>query len=656
MTERRVTIRSTSVMGPHGPVGATGATGSTGPAGATGAPGLDGAAASQGDTGPTGPTGPIGVTGPTGAGVTGPTGATGATGPTGGNVLPNLAGLNVFGSSYTDPMAGMGTSGQSRPDLSLFAQVCVALGLDRSQVRHLGRSGGAILASGGFTSGGINYGDGGWYNVIRDFNPSRGAGPQRGGTMPTLMCWGVNDIDVFGQNANFQDAIEMAYTTLFARLRCCSVWEHNSSSVAYGGSWSGLVGDSNASSSGGSTRATVAGATATISVPSWFEGGTVVIGTWCHPTVGGTITATIGGNPVGSIDTIGLSQSVPAVSIVPGCIRITGLSAGAKTIVLTTSAHGATSGPPFDWWGIESLDDVPIVACNATFDYGTPRNPTEVQKHNDGLAAAAAAFDAIGIAELDTVLDPLPDFDAFEDGLHPGEHGARVGAAEIARVFATLAVNHESMLSTFREVSESSSPMLTPVKYAAINQYLHQDGAQADISGTLPEHTVVGGKIYYIPITVMAPCIIDSLIVNTLGTPGGSPFVVGAIYHDSFGRPGFRCGGSWNTSWGPGVRFLATSAGAVLLPYAGTYWIGVGFSGAGSPEMTSVHVSEARLIGRQTTNIGITFGGQACITETNVISGTNAPAWSSFILPNAGAVIGGEFWAPFVWARILRMA
>lgn len=572
-----------------------------------------------------------------------------------------MSSLLIAGHSFTDPMAGVVGSGVYRPDHSMIRRALQSLGLQEDQVRHLGVSGGAVLAHDGYTFSSINYGTGGWYNIIRDINPRRSAAPQEGGTPPVFFCWGINDVNLWGFDspdlAHFQVALEHAFRTLISRVRCVHVYEQDSATVVLGGAgWTTGIVNTTASSLGTYARTATNGNTATITVPSWFEGGTVVFGTWTHPTLNGTWTFTVDGVAAGSINTAEDRVDNGTAVISPICKRFTGLSAGAHTIVATAS--NITGALPFDWWGIESRtmhNPVVLATCPHYPSYSNPSGSDEaVDAYNTALDTMVDEFENVGIADIGRVMDTdLGIAASTDDGLHPGEAGSADCAAEIRRAFQSLSVGEADFSTTSRSFDGAALPLHRIRKLSGVSTYIHQAG----IAGAPVAAAITFRRIYWIPISVTTPCFIDSMVVECSASAVGGT-LRSAIYHDHHGYPTYRLHGSdFTAAFGVGVLFMVQPGGAasdwVQIPYVGRYWMALSLDNAsGTPSIYRTNVGATELIGRQTVSLTLSGGPQACITQTASYAGGTLPN-SPFV---TGATMSGETSSPFLFARVVNLA
>jgi hypothetical protein len=182
-----------------------------------------------------------------------------------------------------------------------------------------------------------------------------------------VLCWGINDLIFAGSTLPRQyHAIVEALRACMSRALAATVYEDTDGSVAYSAGWS-TVSVTNKNSGTGYHKSTTVGATATITVPGGFLGGTVALGfIGPYDDTGGTATVTVDGVLYGTVDTTGLyAQGFGTGNFYTGQVyRVTHLAAGAHTIVITV-ATASTDGIWFDYWQTESKTNQPdLVVAN----------------------------------------------------------------------------------------------------------------------------------------------------------------------------------------------------------------------------------------------------------------------------------------------------
>ncbi len=267
---------------------------------------------------------------------------------------------------------------------------------------------------------------------------------------------GINDVGNITLTATGYANVVKA---IISRLRSCSVFEHGHASVALtGGSWSSGSATSNWEVSGNdwATNSSAAGIV-TITVPSWFPGGTIALGVACKSNSSAVLTdgadwsaSVDGGAAVTLVTRSGDTFYKASGAYNPRVLRLTGLAAGAHTIVLSITA--LTGAAIFDYWQVEapsgSRPIVAVATCPrlpatgySNFATGLTQTTgdTAVEAQNVAVRAMVTEFDDhVVIAEVDAAFGrtdlPLSAGNYYglfaADSLHPTAkgYGAMAGA------------------------------------------------------------------------------------------------------------------------------------------------------------------------------------------------------------------------------------
>lgn len=259
----------------------------------------------------------------------------------------------------------------------------------------------------------------GWRLVMQSIIPPHGQDV-------VLLHFGVNDLSTYGTPA-YREPFKAAMRAMIARMRSSALFEDLSGTVAYSGTdWTAQA---NTGFNSGSTyrQCTTNGATVTISVPSYFQGGTIVLGFMASTNVGdGAVhTITVDGVGAGSLDTRGTQVTGKVNGPVK---RLTGLSAGAHTIVITTSS--VTNFTFFDYWAIEDPTPPVILLVNQNqlshLNNFPSLTDTVIDDLNARIAEVAAEFDDyVIVSDVDAALAKNNDY-FNSDGLHPNSLGHQV--------------------------------------------------------------------------------------------------------------------------------------------------------------------------------------------------------------------------------------
>jgi hypothetical protein len=279
-------------------------------------------------------------------------------------------------------------------------------------------------------------GNGGWAGVLQDITNGRTAAPYLPTTSVGVINYGINDVGKVG--TGIVSAYQEAMRTIIARYRAGAVFEDNSGTVSYSGTWvtdSGCVSaangipDATAYCSGATIhKTTAANSVATISVPSDFTGGTIDLGFTAESTGSGAtwsicVDNASCGSPV-TENTVNAAASGFKTGMVK---RLTGLTAGAHTIYvkdtsLTTQAY-------FDYWQIEAPSSPLLLVqnlariTNPSVYASHPATDANVATMNAALASVVTEFDSnVVTVDDDTALnDASANF--ATDGLHPNDQG-----------------------------------------------------------------------------------------------------------------------------------------------------------------------------------------------------------------------------------------
>jgi len=322
-------LGASGATGPSGTNGTDGATGSTGPQGITGTTGATGAGAT-GVTGPTGNAGPSGATGPTGNdGATG-SGATGATGPTGGQGTTGATGAGSTGATGPAGATGAGSTGATGPsgatgavgsgaapitqihsltmmghswaagvnvgseqvqnEVGITGRLAGMLGITAQNLLHLGQSGSYLTYGNG-------PGNAGWGSIYQYVLPWSSTGDLESGETnvdvpiseqsgASVFLFGVNDVirDNVSWPTQGLNAWSNTLTASISRVQAGAFFGSSTTSGSI--TWNGTISTSGtwttvasiSQNSGPAYRyASANAASITVTLPTDFSGGTVVI-------------------------------------------------------------------------------------------------------------------------------------------------------------------------------------------------------------------------------------------------------------------------------------------------------------------------------------------------------------------------------------------
>jgi hypothetical protein len=293
----------------------------------------------------------------------------------------------------------------------------------------------------GTVFGVTNNGDGGWAQVYRYCAPEAHAAPYLARRSVVWLEQGINDLVYLGPSAT---AFDNAMNAMIARFRAAAVFEETDASVAYGGAWSTVSGGTFPVkfSSGTSLKSNTAGVspTVTITVPSDFPGGAVVLSFVCDDNGYGALwDLTVDGVGAGQVESRNVNPKAYVTGTAPkyGVVtkRISGLAAGTHTIVATVNTRNNTAY--FDCWWIEAPTPPLVFVANmwhttATFYSLSAVDPypivaSDITNLNTQIANIVASWDSsVVLVDLDSVINPATD--TIGDGLHLNDQGHKNAA------------------------------------------------------------------------------------------------------------------------------------------------------------------------------------------------------------------------------------
>jgi hypothetical protein len=279
--------------------------------------------------------------------------------------VPNF--WTAYGHSYF--MYAFGTRTPAGRADSIFRNT---MNVDHTSWRNFAVAGSRLIFQGAST--------GGW---VRPMSTLLGAPPgatsqgapyiSQGGAY--LLCWGLNDVGYNGNTAQNNAAFASVMTAVISRCRA-SVFRPSNYAGAAGTGTIAYVGFTNfgtdtaawidQSSNGFVEYSTTVGNTITITLPSDYNGETVVTGFLGTAGVtGGTLTYS---GTAGVTGTLYTGNVVPAASLgVPYIVRrITGLTSAnaSQTIIMTVSSLDSGGSVTFDGFWLEADNPPPVLVCN----------------------------------------------------------------------------------------------------------------------------------------------------------------------------------------------------------------------------------------------------------------------------------------------------
>lgn len=336
------------------------------------------------------------------------------------------------------------------------ARLCAALGAEEVLYGHTS----AVLAwddSSGFP--------GGYATAFNAFRPRvyhqitqyanylpRNASPYLPLAPVTVYYYGFNDLAWLSATVNTSVAwLKMALRAVTCAARAGGIFADTDASVAYGGSGgSHWTANTSVGEFGSPTNhsTTTVNDTVTITVPADFPGGEIDLMTIVSGG-GAKWSVTVDGGAARVLDGTGSAFGPSSGRTNLVVQRLTGLAAGAHTIIATVAALDGGATAFFDSWLITAPSLPLVVLCNhpavPALPYavgGAPHTPitaADVAALNAAITALAAEFTSVAVADVATafaaakgnVVSTSPGSLYNSDNLHPNSSGHALIAATI---------------------------------------------------------------------------------------------------------------------------------------------------------------------------------------------------------------------------------
>src|SRR5260221_303041 len=417
--------------------------------------------------------------------------------PAGLQQVPNY--WNIFGHSYFQYT--FGTRQQNGRADGIFRNL---LNVDHTSFANFAVNGSRLTTSG--------MDRGSWAKVLNNVtgvpaNTGDGA-PYVASGGSYLLGWGINDLGVNGNTAQFNSAYALAMQAVISRCRASTIRPNTSGTIIYGAGFTSLGGQTGDHASGATLRqCTVTGGTATftITLPADYNGETIAI---CYVAsagvTGGTVTYTGTAGVTGSISTSNI-QSAASLSYSVLISRITTLtSANAnQTIIGTVSAIDAGGTVFFDSYWLEADNPPPVLVCNPArlltagyAAYSTGIGDSDVATFNAVLPPVIAGLDGmVQVVDIDSGLNK--DATLFSsDGLHPNELGAAKISDAILAAVRRLPANKWGVAASIQPPSPRTAAVIIPFQVG--QWYTSQSLGGANGAG----YTAVSGDQFAIPFEI----------------------------------------------------------------------------------------------------------------------------------------------------------
>lgn len=354
---------------------------------------------------------------------------------------PHITALKLFGHSYVS-----GT-GATKRDYAFGPRLAALLG---AREENFGVSGSQWALK--FNSAAL---------LMQNVTPPNAA-PYQVGSQVSVICTGLNDLNtqvlIDSNLKHFENTLRASIMRLRAKRRHEA--ETDSTWVFSGGANS-LQTSQNSGT--GYRRLTANGNTWTINVPSDFPGGELQIHGVHFDAWGAQSTVTVDGSAYTTWDTRTTTQYPDVALFHPTLLKITGLSAGAHTIVGTVANINSGNFETIDYWQVPSTDPGLVVVCNVarvpTYPGGGTHTATDadVANINTIIRNVCAEFDSrVIVYDMDSALGKNSAL-FYSDGTHPNDDGH----AQIASDLYKLIRNSGIGSSTFSKAQLASADVLT---------------------------------------------------------------------------------------------------------------------------------------------------------------------------------------------------
>lgn len=524
--------------------------------------------------------------------------------------------LTYFGHSYFDPVSGVSTStlsttgGLVNSDQSLFKQSLAALGLSEAKVINYACSQSCIIMD---NTGSPTGSKGGHVQTLQSYSPINIRQGQAGKMAPwtsniglTVLLWGINDIQAFAggsQDGLYRKNYIEAWRTVFSRVRSGAVYEAlTDTNTAFsggglgGGTWSSVA-STTVNSGTGFARTSTVGATATISIPSDYDGGAIAllfIGR--KGLLGGQANITIDGVLVDTINTSNVtadSTSLQGTAVSGGSLVLTRryfpAAFQAHTIVITTT--GIDANFDYNCYQIEAKEGGPIIyaTTNRLRTYaGGVNHDNDILVWNQMLRDFVNNEFSGPIEEwnLDAAINESLATNTMNnerisyDTIHLSELGSRYGAAALLDAYIRLNFKFPFPQTTTNQRDTIGSGFYIPQAPTVPNQYLYPGTLTSSAASAL---TAGGTKIYFVPIVITRPCTLSNVVFDSQTVGTGSLRL--GLYHDKGNvvatagtvQGPFQLMYDWgdfaSTAATPSVYAIPAGQGKIVVP--GVIWLAV---------------------------------------------------------------------------------
>lgn len=512
----------------------------------------------------------------------------------------------ILGHSYTDSTAGFDETinGNLRynQSSSLIMQTMALLGLNKSNVRYLGKSG-TILIDDAYQSGAygsVNWG--GWVAPMQHVLADAARAPYVSKAGLGILMFGINDVQEYGllSSNKYVTNYGHALRSVISRLRAGKVVNAVSgeASISIAGTKT-YVTDTRQNSGDGYVKMQSAGGgtqtVITITIPADYGGSGITLGFIGEGDgLGGTATIT---SSVAT-QTITTSNVTIAGNTTGMVVRLALPATGStQTVQITCTSVAFGGSVDFNYWQIDSEVKNPIIVCNVAklLAYTGQGSDAAVEAYNAAILSVCNEFTGVAVADWENLLN-VDSRRISDDDIHPSELGASYLAQAILDAMNRVPSNNADWPTPyFGNVRSGLNTMpLAPLEGAGafgFGTWLVQRGAYPDGSSIAIGNATNKGTIWIMPIEIVQPCTITNVTLVNLTTGSGGT-LRGGIYYDYLGFPGIKLAEA-TTSATIGTNKTMAFDDPLVIDDPGLYWVAIVVQGGNNNAVCRAAVNPA---------------------------------------------------------------